>query len=96
MRARTAPAAAEFPAWWDAQIETLLNGDEDRRSREVRETRQRKRAITRRIVIGVVIATALAAGLGTAASNPDAVEAVRNLVTVLTDGFRSRLGSTPA
>lgn len=55
MRAGTAPSP-EFPAWWDAQIETLLNGDEDRRSREVRETRRRKRARVRLLLTWTAVA----------------------------------------
>lgn len=55
MRARTAPAAA-FPSWWDAQVETLLNGDEDRRSREVRDARRAKRARSRRQLIWIAVA----------------------------------------
>ncbi|PPG02782.1 hypothetical protein C5E06_10045 [Pseudoclavibacter sp. RFBI5] len=54
--ARAAPPPAAFPSWWDAQVETLLNGTEDRRSREVRDARRAKRARICRLLIWIAVA----------------------------------------
>lgn len=56
------PAGIAYPSWW--QVETLLNGDEDRRSREVRASRRVRRARARRALLcgfaGVAVAALVA------------------------------------
>lgn len=68
-RPETQPAGISYPSWW--QVETLLNGDEDRRSREVRFARRARRTRARRalmwgavvVVVSTVIAMSVASGM---------------------------------
>lgn len=63
------PAGVTYPSWW--HVETLLNGDEDRRSREVRDARRARRTRVRRallwgavvVVVSAVVAMSVASGM---------------------------------
>lgn len=90
MRAGTAPSA-EFPAWWDAQIETLLNGDEDRRSREIRDARRAKRARIRRMLIWAALVVAVVAIVAMSVASGMLQDVTASLGGLLTD-YRTRIG----
>lgn len=65
----TQPAGISYPSWW--QVETLLNGDEDRRSREIRGARRARRTRARRalawgsvvVVVSTVVAMSVVSGI---------------------------------
>ncbi|MBF4459555.1 hypothetical protein [Pseudoclavibacter sp. VKM Ac-2867] len=90
MRARTAPAAA-FPSWWDAQIETLLNGDEDRRSREIRDARRAKRARNRRLLSWIALAVIVVAIVAVSVASGMLQGVTASVGGLLTD-FLTRIG----
>lgn len=90
MRAGTAPSA-EFPAWWDAQIETLLNGDEDRRSRAIRDARRAKRARTRRLFIWIAVVPVLVTILAMSVASGMLQDVTASLGGLLTDSL-TRIG----